>query len=312
MNVTIDVLVVIISTLFLVFIFATYKKTRSNLPPGPFGLPIIGNLHQLRSKHLSDHLWQLSKHYGPLMSLRLGQVQTLVVSSAQMAKEVLKTNDAIFCSRPVFTGQRMITYDYKGLVLTPYNEYWREMRKICTLHLFTSKRVQSFRPDREEEVFLMINKIRSLITASGSHKAVVNLNETLMTLTRTIICRIAYGMKQGQEMSRFHELLLECQAVLVTFYYRDYFPFMGWLDHLNGSMARLAKNFNDMDEFYQQLVDDHLNPMRPKVQEDIVDILLQLKKDDSCPFGLTFDHIKAIVMVWSLKYRTYVLVCYHL
>ncbi|KAI3825605.1 hypothetical protein L1987_07100 [Smallanthus sonchifolius] len=154
-----------------------------------------------------------------------------------------------------------------------------------------------FRFDREEEVFFMINKIRSEITTSCEHEVVVNLNETIMILTSTIICKIAYGKRQRQDMSRFHELLLECQEVLVKFYFRDHFPLMGWLDHLNGSMARLLKNFNDMDEFYQELVDEHLNPKTPKVQDDIVDILLQLRKDDSCSFGLTFDHIKAIVMV---------------
>ncbi|CAH1428213.1 unnamed protein product [Lactuca virosa] len=233
------------------------------------------------------------------MSLRLGSVQTLVVSSARMAKEVLKTNDAIFCSRPVLTGQKKITYGYKGLILTPYNDYWREIRKICTLHLFTSRRVLSFRGDREEEVLLMINKIKSqIVTSSSSSEVVVNLNETVMTLTSMIICRMAFGKRNGPEMSRFHGLLLECQAVLVQLYYRDYFPLMGWLDHLNGSMAKLQKNFNDMDAFYQELVDEHLNSesRTNKMHDDIIDILLQLKNDNSFLLDLTFDHIKAIVM----------------
>ncbi|KAJ9536449.1 hypothetical protein OSB04_un000357 [Centaurea solstitialis] len=229
------------------------------------------------------------------MFLRLGRVQTLVVSSAQMAKEVLKTNDVIFCSRPVFTGQQKITYGYKGLILTPYNDYWREMRKICTLHLLTTKRMLSFRADREEEVFLTINEIKSV--AASSPEAVVNLNETAMALTSRIICRMAFGKRLGRETDRFHDLLLECQAVLANFYFRDHFPLMGWVDHLNGSIARLEKNFNDMDVFYQELIDEHLNPERSnKVQDDIVDILLQLKNENSCSLGLTFDHIKAIVM----------------
>ncbi|KAI3504740.1 hypothetical protein L1887_26431 [Cichorium endivia] len=290
-------LVIIAAVLpLLLFILSKFRNPGSKLPPGPPGLPVIGNLHQLDTSNLADHLWQLSKCYGPLMSLRLGSVQTLVVSSAGMAKEVLKTNDAIFCSRPVFTGQQKITYGYKGLILTPYDDYWREMRKICTLHLFTSRRVLSFRADREEEVLLMINRIKSQVIASSS-EVVVNLNETVMTLTSMIICRMAFGKRHGPEMSRFHGLLLECQAVLVHLYYRDYFPLMGWLDHLDGSMARLEKNFNDMDAFYQELVDDHLNSERPnKLQYDIIDILLQLKNDNSFSLELTFDHIKAIVM----------------
>ncbi|KAF5782487.1 putative angelicin synthase [Helianthus annuus] len=70
------------------------------------------------------------------MSLRLGRVQTLVVLSAEMVKEVLKTKDLIFCNRAVLTGQRKLSYDNKDIVFSPYNEYWRQMRKTCTLHLF--------------------------------------------------------------------------------------------------------------------------------------------------------------------------------
>ncbi|MFS7952001.1 putative cytochrome P450 superfamily [Helianthus anomalus] len=44
------------------------------LPPGPPGLPIIGNLHQLDISDLAVYLWSLSKRYRPLMSLRLGNV----------------------------------------------------------------------------------------------------------------------------------------------------------------------------------------------------------------------------------------------
>ncbi|KVH98452.1 cytochrome P450 [Cynara cardunculus var. scolymus] len=123
------------------------------LPPGPAGLPVIGNLHQLDTSNLSDHLWRLSKRFGPLMSLRLGRIQTLVVSSAEMAKEILKTNDLIFCTRPVLTGQQKFSYNNKDIAFSPYNEHWRQMRKLCTLHLFSSKQVNSFGSVREEEVF---------------------------------------------------------------------------------------------------------------------------------------------------------------
>nr|GEU93079.1 cytochrome P450 71A1-like [Tanacetum cinerariifolium] len=73
------------------------------------------------------------------------------------------------------------------------------------------------------------------------------------------------------------------------------FPFMGWLDKLNGSIARLEKNVKDMDEFYQQLIDEQLNPDKPNImQEDMVDILLKLKHDQDSLVKLTFDHIKVV------------------
>ncbi|KAL7616099.1 hypothetical protein Lser_V15G00613 [Lactuca serriola] len=285
---------------FLLFKFRSFlSKTLHRLPPGPPGLPLIGNLHQLDTSDLADHLWRLSKRYGPLMSLRLGFIQTLVVSSADMAKEVLKTKDLVFCTRPILTGQKKMSYSNKDVAWSPYSEYWREMRKICIIHLFSSKQVNSFRSVREEEVFAMIDAIKTRI----SIKKEVNLSETMMILTSNIISRVAFGNRpyvyddEQHQVRRFQELLLECQALLVNFYYRDYFPLMGWLDNLNGSIPRLEKNFKEMDECYQEIIDEHLNRNRPnKMQEDMVDILLRVKEDSDSYIDLTFDNIKGVLM----------------
>ncbi|KAM0066716.1 putative cytochrome P450 [Helianthus debilis subsp. tardiflorus] len=284
--------------LFLLFLLPfrrVFSKTRP-LPPGPPGLPIIGNLHQLDTSDLSDYLWRLSKRYGPLMSLRLGHVQTLVVSSADMAKEILKTNDLVFCTRPILTGQQKLSYDNKDIALSPYNEYWRQMRKICTLNLFSMKQVNLFRTVREQEVFDMIDRIR---TRSFTKQA-VNLSEDVMILNSNIICRVAFGKRPSaynyrKKGTRFGELTLECQLMFAYFFYRDYFPLMGWLDKLNGSIARLEKTFKGMDEFFQEVIDEHLNQNQPnKMQDDMVDILLKLKQDYSN--DLTFDHVKGVLM----------------
>ncbi|GJR14249.1 cytochrome P450 71A1-like protein, partial [Tanacetum coccineum] len=274
------------------------SQTLLRLPPGPTRLPIIGNLHQLNISDLPDHLWNLSKHYGPLMSIRLGMVQTLVVSSAEMAKEVLKTNDLNFCTRPLLTGMQMISYDYKDIAFSPYSEYWRQMRKTCILHLFSMKQVNSFRWVREEEVFDMINTIKTQIPS----KQVVNLSETVMILTSNIITRVAFGKRpsayaDGQEdVRRFQENMHEYQAMLVNFYFKDNFPFLGWLDKLSGTIARFEKLLKNMDEFYQQLIDEHSNSNRPNImQKDMVDILLELKNSDPS-LNISFNHIKAMLM----------------
>ncbi|KAJ0795643.1 putative cytochrome P450 [Helianthus annuus] len=287
--------IVLLFLLFIIPIRRFQSKTRP-LPPGPPGLPIIGNLHQLDTSDLSDYLWRLSKRYGPLMSLRLGHVQTLVVSSAEMAKEIMKTNDLVFCTRPALTGQKKLSYDNKDIALSPYNEYWRQMRKICTLHLFSMKQVNSFRSVREEEVFDMIDRIKT----QSSMKQVVNLSDDAMVLTSNIICRVGFGKRPSaynnrKDGTRMFELMSEFQEVLTNFYYRDHFPLLGWLDELNGSIARLEKLFKDLDEFYQEVIDEHLNQnQQNKIQDDMVDILLKLKQDYAN--DLTFDHVKGILM----------------
>uniref|UniRef100_A0A2C9VWD1 Cytochrome P450 n=2 Tax=Manihot esculenta TaxID=3983 RepID=A0A2C9VWD1_MANES len=217
---------------FLLSFLLRKLKTKRNLhlPPGPKGLPFIGNLHQFDSLNPHSYLWQLSQKHGPVMSLRLGFVPILVVSSAKMAEAVMKTHDLIFCSRPALVGQQKLS--------------------------------AKFRPIREFELSNMLEKISKSAVASKP----VNLSEALMSLTSTIICRIAFGKRyeeDGVGRSRFQELLKEAQALSTCFF----------------------------------IIQEHLDPSRSKpAEEDILDILLQLWKDRSFKVDLTFDNIKAVLM----------------
>ena len=110
--------------------------------------------------------------------------------------------------------------------------------------------------------------------------------------------------------SRFHSLLNEAQVLFASFFYGDHFPSLGWLDKLSGQCSRLDNIFKKFDDFYEQIIKDHLNNNnnnsnnnnnnnnKPKSEEaDIVDILLRLKEDGSFPIKITLDHIKATLMV---------------
>ncbi|KAL6177547.1 hypothetical protein ACLB2K_049073 [Fragaria x ananassa] len=111
------VLLLIIFLISFTFLFLMKQRKQNaqakRLPPGPRRLPLIGNLHHLSDDLPHCALEQLSSQYGPLMFLQLGSRSTLVVSSAEMAREVFKTHDLIFSSRPDFL------YVAKRLGLTP-------------------------------------------------------------------------------------------------------------------------------------------------------------------------------------------------
>lgn len=98
---------------------------------------------------------------------------------------------------------------------------------------------------------------------------------------------------------RFDRLVLEAQALMVSFYFSDHFPGSRWLDKLSGKLMRVDENCKELDLFYQQLIDEHVNPGRIRADgyEDIIDILLHLKNQDSSSSYLTLEHIKALLMV---------------
>ncbi|PHU21300.1 hypothetical protein BC332_06407 [Capsicum chinense] len=163
----------------------------------------------------------------------------IVVSSAKLAKEVLKTQDLVFCNRPSLLGQQKLSYNGHDIAFSPYNDYWREMRKICVLQLFSLKKVQSFRPIREDEVSSMIKKISQQAASSQ----VTNLSNIMISLTSIIICRVAFGVRfdeEAHERKRFDYLLAEAQAIMASFFVSGFFSSLSWIDKLTGLMNVLV------------------------------------------------------------------------
>uniref|UniRef100_A0A453GVT0 Uncharacterized protein n=1 Tax=Aegilops tauschii subsp. strangulata TaxID=200361 RepID=A0A453GVT0_AEGTS len=131
------------------------KRRLSNkglkLPPGPARAPILGNLHQLGvlpHRSLRDLAWK----HGPVMQLQLGTVRTVVVSSAEAAREVMKTHDKDCCTRPVSPGMKRLSYGLKNVGFAPYGTYWHVMRKFFVVELFGVRHVEAAWHARQHQV----------------------------------------------------------------------------------------------------------------------------------------------------------------
>uniref|UniRef100_A0A453QDA4 Uncharacterized protein n=1 Tax=Aegilops tauschii subsp. strangulata TaxID=200361 RepID=A0A453QDA4_AEGTS len=123
-------------------------------------LPILGNLHQMGDlPHRS--LRELARRHGPVMMLRLGTVPTLVVSSADAARDVLKTHDADCCSRPDTPGPRRLSYQHKDVAFSPYSEFWRERRKLMVIEFLSKRRIRATWHAREAEVGKLVSGLAS-------------------------------------------------------------------------------------------------------------------------------------------------------
>ncbi|XP_021729908.1 cytochrome P450 83B1-like [Chenopodium quinoa] len=292
-------LLIFLATISLIFLLQKRRKNEPfNPPPGPKRLPIIGNLHQFDPSKPHIYFAKLAKIYGPILATRFGSAQAVVVQSAKTAKEVLHTQDLNFCYRPSMIATERLSYKGLDLAFAQSYGYFREIKKICVVHLLSSKRVESFTPIRQEEVLRMVNKISTQIS---SGLETVNLSELLMSFACSNICRIAFGKRydenEGSNRSRFQDLLKDVQAMFATFFFTDYFPFIGWLDKLTGQSSRLEKTFKGLDVFYDEIISDHLDPNRPESEaEDLIDVLLHLRKERAFTFDLTLDHIKGVLM----------------
>lgn len=182
-------------TLFIFFLFIIIqnwsKKSKiilkKKLPPGPWRLPIIGSVHHLTSGVPHRVLRNLPEKYGPIMYLELGEVPTVVVSSPHMAKQILRTHDVAFASRPVTMLGKIICYNCKDIAFSPYGDYWRQMRKLTVLELLSAKMVKSFSSIRHDELSHLLSTIGSMV---GSP---INLSDKIFWFMNSATCRSTFG-----------------------------------------------------------------------------------------------------------------------
>ncbi|XP_065878348.1 cytochrome P450 736A117-like [Euphorbia lathyris] len=284
-----------LSFLLILLKWSSFRKKKSGLlPPSPPTFPIIGNLHQF-SSYPHRTLRKLAETYGPIMLLHLGSVPALVISSADMAREIMKTHDIIFSDRPQSKILKIVTYDQKGIVIGPYGEYWRQMKSIAVLHILSTRRVQSYKHVREEEINSMIEHIKS------SSSLPVNLSEILGNTTKDIVCRIALGRKYGEAVggTSIKDLIRTSGENFGFFDVGDFIPWLGWVSSVKGLYAKAEKAAKECDEFFDSVVDEHVakdNWKGESKYKDFVDVLLWIQKENIVGFPIDKTSIKAILV----------------
>ncbi|XP_022954772.1 cytochrome P450 71A1-like [Cucurbita moschata] len=283
---------------FFIVLLKLYKRKKPNFPPSPPRLPIIGNLHQLGAlPHQS--MAALSNKYGPLMLLKLGQKHTLVVSSAKMAREVMKTQDIKFSNRPQTTAAYELLYQCQDIGFTQYGEYWRQARKVCALELFSAKRVDSFQYVRDDEIGGLMDRIRKACVGVEA----VNLSQLFLQTSNNIVSRCVLGEKFEDENgnSRFGDAARKVMVLMVAFCVADLFPSLWWIDTIRGFNKQLEDCFKRLDTFFSKVVEEHKEKIRDGVltdesKKDFVDIMLQLQRDGMVDYHFSPINLKAIVL----------------
>uniref|UniRef100_A0A7N2MU26 Uncharacterized protein n=1 Tax=Quercus lobata TaxID=97700 RepID=A0A7N2MU26_QUELO len=175
------------------------------------------------------------------MQLKFGSFPVVVASSAEMAKEFLKTHDHVFASRPKSAAGKYLSYNHHNITWAPYGPYWRQGRKIYASELFNSKRLDSYQYIRVEEMRAFLSR---LCTLSGKP---IMLKGHLFHLSLNIINRIVFGKKYASEskyetpiitVKEFQEMLDELFFLNGVLNKGDWLPWLDFLD-LQGYVKRM-------------------------------------------------------------------------
>ncbi|CAI0476664.1 unnamed protein product [Linum tenue] len=264
------------------FLARKASKTPSKLPPGPAQLPIIGNLHNLGDqphKSLAD----LAKIHGPLMSLKLGQVTTIVASSPAVAKEILQKHDQVLCNRQVLLAIQARDHHQFGMPWLPVESRWRNLRKVCNSYIFTTQKLDSNQELRRRKIEELIEGVRR--NGCEGEKAVDIGREafraSLNALSSTILS-LDLADDEGSETAReFKEVARGIMDEAGKPNLGDYYPVLGKMD-LQGIQRRMSNHFRRVLELFGSVIDERLGKQKSGSYvsgNDMLDTLLAIGQD---------------------------------
>lgn len=274
-------------------------KTK-NLPPSPLKLPIIGNLHQIGPlPHRS--FASLSKKYGPLMSLQLGNKLVVLISSAALAKEVAKSHDISFSGKPVIRATKRLFYGGKGLIFTPYGDNWRKQRNVFMNHLLHKRMIKSLKSVRDEEISSLMENIDGLSSTFGA----VNMTQLLTTFSNNVICKSAFGKtySDGEEGNQILGMVKETVEFLFSFTVGEFIPWLAWTNWLTGHEVALNRLSKAMDELLNTRFGEFLEASetgeiaRYGSGENFAEILAGIYKGNTPDMSIDWETFKSTVQV---------------
>lgn len=270
------------------------------LPPSPWALPVIGHVHHLALAGSLPHraMRDLARRFGPLMLLRLGELPVLVASSSDAAREIMRANDLAFATRPISpTGKILLGEGSYGVVFAPYGDGWRQLRRICTMELLSARRVRSFRSVREEEVRRLLRSVAAAAAAPAA-SPVVNLSEMVSAYVADASVRAIIGSK-FRDRETFLRLLERRLRNLPAQSLPDLFPSSRLAMLLSTTPRVMRSQREEMMAFIDTIIHEHQGNRAAGVvdDEDLLDVLLRIQREDELDPPLTTENIKAVIIV---------------
>lgn len=228
------------------------------------------------------------------MLLRLGEVPLMVASSAEAAREVMKTHDQVLCTRPLTSCAAVLNQRGHGITFAPHGDRWRQLRKACVHALLNAKCVRSFRRIREEAAARFI---RSIASSSFESQEAMNLSRMIAEYGADTTVHSVMGARFKEQDALLH-YVDEAVRVVGCLTVSDLFPSWRLLRVLSGTLRRAAAFRDSSLAFMERFIGEHLERRTslrlpvPEEDDDVIQVLLSIQRQGNLQFPISMDNVK--------------------
>nr|XP_051220622.1 tyrosine N-monooxygenase-like [Lolium perenne] len=284
------------------------------LPPGPLPWPVVGNLPEMMlNKPAFRWIHLVMKKMGTdIACFRLGRVNVVPITCPKIAREVLKKQDTNFVSRPLTFASSTVSCGYKNVVLSPFGEQWKKMRRVLTTEIICPSRHKWLHNKRADEADNFTRYIYNLATGTSSRgsSSTSDTNVDVRHVTRhycgNVIRRLVFGKRYFGEPQpdggpgplevEHIDASFTCLGFVYSFCISDYLPWLLGLD-LDGQEKVVKEANATVNRLHDMVIDERWRQWKGgETQdgvEDLLDVLITLKDGHGSPL-LTIEEVKAV------------------
>ncbi|KAJ6742462.1 CYTOCHROME P450 FAMILY 1 [Salix viminalis] len=245
------------------FLLLKQRKSRVETkkhPPGPPAWPIFGNIFDLGAiPHQT--FYKFKEKYGPVIWLKLGYTNTLVIQSAEAAAELFKNHDLAFSDRKVPLVLTAHDYNQGSMAIGRYGPNWRMLRRLCSSKLMVTKQLDQTAVIRQKCIDDMIKYIEEDVAEAQAQgeSGEIKVAHYLFIMTFNLIGNLVLSRDLVSPRSidghEFYDAMNKFMKWAGTPNVADFFPFLKWLDP-QGIMRNMVQDMGQAMRIVEKFVKD--------------------------------------------------------
>ncbi|XP_038061777.1 cytochrome P450 2U1-like isoform X2 [Patiria miniata] len=240
--------------------FALYKSSKrpANFPPGPFAVPLLGNVTLFLSKTALEVMCDLHKQYGDVFSLRFGAFNTIVLNNIQVVREALVTKAVEFAGRPMSYSVEIFTEGFKDIAFSDYGPQWRYQRKLG----HTAIRHFAQKEQLQKLVFAVTPQIAKVLDDLGDKPFApkYTIGQIVYNILASLCFNKQYEFNQP-ELLQWIQLNVDAQTAFGNGLIADFFPALSFIP--TPSERKVRKIFAEMFGIFRKELKIHREQFDP-------------------------------------------------